>query len=155
MPESTQKYELSHPRPCKQIDISWDGLQFLCIGLCRGLLKSMSYPIPDHAEKCIGAETMHRLVPEPTQQSELSHPRPCRKIDIRWDDLQFLCIGLCRSLLKSMSYPIPDHADKIDISSDGLQFLCIGWFRSLLKSMSYPIPDHAEKLISAETVFNF
>jgi hypothetical protein len=59
--ESTQKYELSHLRPCRKIDISWDGLQFLCISLCRSLLKSMSYPISEHAEKTILAETVSNL----------------------------------------------------------------------------------------------
>ena len=58
MPEPTQKYELSHLRSCRQIDTSQDGLQFLCISLCHSLLKNMSYPIPDHAEKLILAETV-------------------------------------------------------------------------------------------------
>ena len=58
VPEPTKKYQLSHLRACRTIDISWDGLQFLCISLWRTLLKSMSYPISDHAEKLISAETV-------------------------------------------------------------------------------------------------
>ena len=50
-----------------------------------GLLKGMSYPISEHAEK----------------------------IDISWDGFQFICISLCRRLLKSMSDPISDHAEKL------------------------------------------
>jgi len=33
MPEPAQNYELSNCRPCRNIDISGDGLQFLCISL--------------------------------------------------------------------------------------------------------------------------
>jgi hypothetical protein len=78
----------------------------------------MSYPISDHAEKLtfaiMGSSiSMHYLVPEPTKKYESSHLRACRTIDISWDGLQFLCISLWRTLLKSMSYPISDHAEKL------------------------------------------
>ena len=58
MPEPAQKYELSHLRACRNVDISRDGLQFLCISLCQSLLKSVSYPIAEHAEMLILAETV-------------------------------------------------------------------------------------------------
>ena len=92
-----------------------------------GLHKGMSYPISEHAEK----------------------------IDISWDGFQFICISLCRRLLKSMSDPISYHTDKSIISWDGLELLCISLSRNLLKHMSDPISDHADKLILAEPVFNF
>ena len=148
--EPTQKYELSYLRACRNLDISWDGLQFLCISLCRSLLKSMSYPISDHADKLILAEkvfhfyaltssgayykvsvipsqfmqknlywlrqssiSMHELVPETTQKHRLSHLIPCIHIDTSWDHLQFLCISLCRSLLKSLNSPLSDAAEKL------------------------------------------
>ena len=38
--------------------ISWDGLQPLCISLCQRLLKSMSYPFSEHAERLILGETV-------------------------------------------------------------------------------------------------
>jgi hypothetical protein len=60
VPEPTKRYQLSHLRACRQIDISWDGPQFLCTSLCRCLLKDItsSCPISDHAEKLILAETV-------------------------------------------------------------------------------------------------
>jgi hypothetical protein len=125
VPEPTQKYELSPLRACSKVDISWDGPQFLCISLCRSLVKSLSYPISDHADKLILAETV------------------------------FNFYALACAQAYSKVWVIPSQGRKIDISWDGLQFLCISLCRSLLKSMSYPISDHAEKLILAEMVFNF
>ena len=149
VPGPTQKCELSHPRPFRKIDISWDGLQFLCIGLCRGLLKSMSYPIPDHADKLILAETVlnfYALACAGAYSKVWAIPsQTMQKNWYSWDGLQFLCIGLCRSLFKKYELSHPT-CRKIDISWDGLQFLCIGLCRSLLKSMSYPIPDNADKI---------
>ena len=94
VPEPTQKYGLSYPRQCRQ---NWYQLRRFSI-------------------------SMHWLIPEPTQKYELSHPRPCRKSDFSWDGLQFLCIGLCRSLLKSMSYPISDHAEQLILAERVFNF---------------------------------
>ena len=38
---TAQKYELSCLRAYRKVDISWDGLQFPCISLCRRLLTNM------------------------------------------------------------------------------------------------------------------
>ena len=159
MPETAQKYELSFVRACRKVDISWDGLRFRCIRLCRRLLKSMSYLFSEHTETLILAETvfdfyalayggdcskvwvilsqsmqkawysprwssisMHQLMPETAEKYELSFLKACRRFDIRWDSLRFLCISL-------------------------------GW--RLLKSSNYSFSEHAERLILAETVFNF
>jgi len=56
MPETAQKYELSFLRAYRKVDISWDSLEFLCISLCRRLLKSMTDPFSEHAEMLILAE---------------------------------------------------------------------------------------------------
>ena len=96
---------------------------------------------------------MHELVPEPTQKCDLSHLRACRNTDIS-DGLQFLCIGLCRRLLKRMSYPISDHAEKLifaETVSDFYALACAGAY----SKHDYPVSDHAEKPILDEMVFNF
>ena len=131
MPETTQKHKLSHLIPCIHIDTSWDYLQFLCISLCRSLLKSMSYPISEPAEKLILTQTVSNLYALACAGAywkvlyELSYLRACRKLDISWDGLQFLCISLCRSLLKSMSYPISDHADKLILAKTVSNFYAL------------------------------
>ena len=128
--------------------------------------------------------SMHQLMLEPAQKYELSFLIACRKADISWDGRQFLCMSLCRRLLKSIHYPSSEHAERtwqVDISWDslqiyalayarfilpqsmqkgwiswdGLQPLCISLCQRLLKSMSYPFWEHAERLILVETVFNF
>ena len=108
--------------------LSW-GLQFLCITLCQSLVKSMSHPISEHAERLILAETV----------------------------FNFYALACARVYSKVWVIPSQTNVtmQKIDISWDGVQFLCISLCRSLLKSMSYPISEHAEQLILAETVFNF
>jgi len=58
MPGTAQKYELSFLRECRKVDISWDGLQFLCISLCRSQLKSTRYPFSEHAERVMLAEAV-------------------------------------------------------------------------------------------------
>ena len=58
MPETAQKYKLSFLRACRKVDICWDALQFQCISLCQRLLKSMSYPSSEHAERLILAEML-------------------------------------------------------------------------------------------------
>jgi hypothetical protein len=58
MPEIAKKYELSLLRACRKVDIIRDCLQFLCISLCRRLLKSMSYLFSEPAERLILAETV-------------------------------------------------------------------------------------------------
>ena len=126
MPEPAQKHDSSHFRPCRKIDINWDGFQFLCISLCQSLLESMTHPISDHAERLIFTETVFNF-------SALAYARACSKV-----------------------WLVPSETmHKIGIGWDGLQFPYIILCWSLLKSMSYPISEHAEKLILAETVFNF
>ena len=75
MPEPTQKYNSSHLRACKTIDVSLYGLRV-------GLLKGMSYPISEHAEQiyiswdgiqlyalaCAGAYSKVRVIPSQTMQ---------------------------------------------------------------------------------------
>ena len=78
--------ELSSFRACRKVDISWDGLQFLCISLCWRLLKSMSYPVSEHAERLILAETVCNF-------HALAYAGDCSQICISWDSLQFLCIN--------------------------------------------------------------
>ena len=56
MPEPAYKDKSSNCRPFKHINISSDGLQFLCISLCWSLLKTTSCPIADHAEVLVLAE---------------------------------------------------------------------------------------------------
>ena len=129
MPAPTQKYEWSHLSPCREIGISWDGLQFLCVSL-----------LP---------------VPERTQKYEVSYLRASRQIDISWDCLQFLCISLWRSLLKGVSYPFSDHADKLILAETVFNFYALACAGAYSKSMSYTIWDHTEQLILAEAVFNF
>ena len=95
---------------------------------------------------------MHEVVPEPTQQCDLSHLRARRNIDISRDGLHFLCISLCRSLLKR-SYPILDHAEKCIFAETVCHFYALACAGAYSKH-DYPISDHTEKLILAETVFN-
>jgi len=99
----------------------------------------MSYPISDHAEKMILAETLFNFYALACagaySKYELSHLRPCRKIDISWDGLQFLCISLCRSLPKGISYPITGHADKWILAETVLNFYasaCAGAYSKIL-----------------------
>ena len=73
MLETAQKYELSFLRACRKVDISWDGLQFLCISLCRRLLKHMSCPLSEHAEKLILAEAVFNFY-------ALAHAGDCSKV---------------------------------------------------------------------------
>ena len=130
MPETTQKYWLSHLRPCINIEISWDDLQFLCISMCRSLLWKV-WVIPSQSMQKNGYSlgrspiSMHLLVPEPTKRYQISHLRACRQSDISWDSPQFLCISLCRSLLKNMSYPIPDHAEKLILAETVFNFYAL------------------------------
>ena len=53
MPELAPKYKSSNCRPFKNINIHWDGLQFVCVSLSQSLLKTTRYPIADHAEMLI------------------------------------------------------------------------------------------------------
>ena len=56
--ESAQKYELSLLKACREVHISWHGLQSLCINVCRKLLNSMNYPFSEHAGRFILAGTV-------------------------------------------------------------------------------------------------
>ena len=76
--------------------ISWDGLQLLCISLCRRLLKIKKY--------------------------ELSFLKACRRFDIRWDSLRFLCISLGWRLLKSSNYSFSDHAERLILAETVFNF---------------------------------
>ena len=127
MPETAQKYELSFLRACRKVDISWDGLQFLCISLRRRLLKSTSCPFSKHANKLILAETVFNFY-------ALAYAGDCSKV---W-------VILSHSMQKGSFF-----------CWDGLQFLCISLCRRLLKSVGCPFSEHAERFTLAETVFNF
>ena len=127
MPEPAQKYELFSLRACRKVDICWDGLQFLCISLCRRLLKSISYPFSKHAERLILGETVFNFY-------ALPYAGDCSKV---WD-------------------PSSEHAERLILAEMVFTFfLCISLCRRLLKSMSYPFSEHAERLTLAETVFDF
>ena len=53
-------------------------------------------------------------MPKIAGKHELFNIKACRKVYcISWYSLQFLCISLCRSFLKSMSYPIIELAEKL------------------------------------------
>ena len=146
--------ELSFLRACRKVDISWDGLQFLCISVCWRLLKSMSYTFSEHAEGLISSENVFNFYAlayaGDCSKIWVILLRACRKVDISWDRLQFLCISLCRRLLKSMSCPFSGHAERL-ILAETVFSLC----RRLVKSMSYPFSEHAERLILAKKVSNF
>ena len=126
MPETAQKYKLSFLRACRKVDICWDALQFQCTSLCQRLLKSMSYPSSEHAERLILAETVLNFY-------ALAYAGDCSNV---W-------LILSQSMQKGWYY------------LDGLQLLCISLCRRLLKSMSYPFWEHTEMLILSKTVFNF
>ena len=90
-------------------------------------------------------------MPETAQKYERPFLRACRKADVSWDGLPFLCISYAGDCSIVWVIFLSDWR-KHDISWDGLQFLCISLCQSRLKSMSY---EHAEQLILAERVFNF
>ena len=66
--------------------------------------------------------------------------------------LQCLCISLCRSLLKSMSYPFSEHAERLILAETVVNFYALAYAGDCWKSISYPSSEHAERLILAETV---
>ena len=70
----------------------------------------------------------------------------------RWGHL---CISLCQSLLKHMSYPILDHAEMFIFAETVSDFYALACAGAYSKGMSYTISDHTEQLILAEAVFNF
>ena len=148
MPETAQNYELSFLRASKKVDISWGCLQFLCISLCRSLLKSMSYPFSEHAERWIPVETIFNF-------DALAYSGDCSQTG--WYLLRrssMSCISLCRRLLKSMTHPFSEHAERLILAEtvfDVYSLTC----RRLLKSMTYLFSEHADRLILAETVFKF
>ena len=116
MPETAEKYELSFLKACRRFDIRWDSLRFLCISLGWRLLKSMSYTFSEHAERLILAETFFNLYAFACAEdcsTIWSFLRACRTVAIIWDILQFLCISLCRRLLRSISYPFSEHAERV------------------------------------------
>jgi hypothetical protein len=128
MPETAQKYELSFLIACRKIGIGWDGPQFLCISLCWRMLKSMSYPFSEHAEVLRWSSiSMHWLMPEPAQKYEVSFLRACRKGDVSWGGLRFLCINLCRRLLKSMSYPFSEHTERFILAVTVFNFYALAY----------------------------
>jgi hypothetical protein len=158
MPETAKRYYLSFLRACRKVDISWDCLQFLCISLCRSLLKSMSYPFSEHAEKRILVETIFNLC-------ALAYAGDCSQALVilsqskqkGWYKLRrssISCISLCRRLLKSMSYPFSEHAERLILAETVFDVYSLAC-RRLLKSMSYLFSEHADRLIWAETVFKF
>ena len=129
MPETAQKYELSFLRACRKADISWDGLQFLCISLCRRLLKSMSCPFSGRAKKLILSEMVFNFY-APAYAGDCSKVwvillTACRKVHISWDCRQFLCISLCQRLLKSMSYPFSEHAERFTSAETVFNFYAL------------------------------
>ena len=60
------------------------------------------------------------------QKYELSFLRACRKLDISWG-LQFLCIRLCRSQLKSMSYPFSENAERVMLAKAVFDFYALAY----------------------------
>ena len=66
-------------------------------------------------------------MPEPTQKHELSNLRACRKTDINLDGLQFVCISLGWSLLKSMTHPILEHAEQLILAYTVFNFYALAW----------------------------
>ena len=96
--------------------ISWDCLHFRCVSLCWRLLKSTSYTFSGHAERLILVETVFNFYAFACAEDcspIWSFLRACRTVAIIWDILQFVCISLCRRLLKSMSYPFWNHAESL------------------------------------------
>ena len=77
---------LSDCRRHRNINISWDGLQLLCISFCRGLLKSMSFPIAGHVESLIPVVTVCNFY-------ALAYAAACLKLCPSWCDfLHIVCI---------------------------------------------------------------
>ena len=64
MPEPAWKRKSSNCRPFKNLNINWDGLQFLCVSLCRSLLKTTTCPIAGHAEILILAKMVFNFYHE-------------------------------------------------------------------------------------------
>ena len=153
---------MSYPiRACRKLDIGWDGLQFLCISWCRSLLKSMSYPISDHADKLILAETVFYFYALTCAGAYYKvWVIPSQTMQKNWYWLRRSSISMHELVPEPTKRYQLSHlraCRQIDISWDGPQFLCTSLCRCLLKDItsSCPISDHAEKLILAETVFNF
>ena len=65
-------------------------------------------------------------MPEAAQKCELSFLRACRKLDISWGP-QFLCIRLCRSQLKSMSYPFSENAERVMLAKAVFDFYALAY----------------------------
>ena len=129
MPETAQEYELSSLRACRKVDIGWDGLQFLCISLCRRLLKSMSCPFSGHAKKLILAETVFNFYAL-AYAGDCSKVwvillTACRKVHISWDGCQFLCMRL----LRSMSYSFSEHAERFTLAETTFNFYGLAYVR--------------------------
>ena len=155
MPKTAQKYELSFFRACRKVHISWDGLQFLCISLCRSLLKSMIYLFLRACRKGdIRQDSLRFLCISLCRRLLKSHLRPCSKLGISWDGLQFYALA-CAGAYSKVWVILSQSMQKTYISSDSLQFLCISLCQSVRKNMSYPISYHADELILDEKVFHF
>ena len=67
--------------------------------------------------------------------------------------LQFPCISLYQSLLKTIGFPIADHAQILIWAETVFNFLALAYTGACSKV--WVIADHAQILILTETVFNF
>ena len=92
---------------------------------------------------------------ETAQKYELSFLRACRKVDISWDCLQFLCTNLCRKLLKSISYPFSEHAEWLILAETLFNFYASAYAGVCSKVWFTFFWEHAERLILGKTVFDF
>ena len=160
MPETAQQHELSFLRACRKVDLSWDGLEFRCVSLCRRLLKSMRDPFSEHVERLMLAETVFHFY-------ALANARDCSKVWVIFPSqhaeglisagtvFNFYVLAYAGDCSKVWSI-LSQHMQKGWYTSwDGPQLLCISLCRRLLRSMSYLFSEHAERLILAVVVFNF
>ena len=127
MPDTARKYELTFRIECRKTDIGWDGLQSLCFSLCRvWVILSQSM---EKSWYLLGrsAISIHYLILDPAKTYEIFFLRAYRKGDVSWGSLRFLCISLCRRLLKSMSYPFSEHAESSMLAETVFNFHALAY----------------------------
>ena len=102
-------HALAYARACRKVNISWDGLRFWCIRLCRRLLKSMSYLFSENTETLILAETVFDFY-------ALAYGGDCSKVwVILSQSMQKAWYSPRRSSI-SMHQLMPETAEKYELS---------------------------------------
>jgi hypothetical protein len=157
MPQTAQQYELSFLRACRKVDISWDGLQFLCISLCQRLLKSNSYPFSEHAERSIFRSICNDMgiVQVINGGWNATFILTSRNIWTIWDLSNPSRLWAWAQSLGNSSGSVSASSPRslrvvrirqMPLGPPGATWACLG-------GASYHFSEHAETLILAETVF--